>query len=318
MDLHLEKSPSAGTGAVPVVAVQADSGVTATGPCRSGCTGKWCLQVELVGSSCVSHLVHLTPAAAPFLLCAGCDLVPVSSGNDPGQGLISIRQHPCQGPSCLFHRQLSIIHVKGLRVSFTDSFHSSTSRAFVSLLQTAFNHPCQGPSCLFHRQLSIIHVKGLPVSFTDSFQSSTSRAFLSLFTDSFHSSMSRAFVSLSQTAFIHPLQGPSCLFYRQLSIIHVKGLRVSFTDSFHSSMSRAFVSLSQTAFNHPRQGPSCLFHRQLSIIHVKGLRVSFTDSFHSSMSRAFVSLSQTAFNHPRQGPSCLFYRQLSIRVGGGP
>ena len=50
---------------------------------------------------------HLTPAVASLPLCADCELVPVSSGNGPGQGP-PIRQHQCQGPSCLFYRQLSV------------------------------------------------------------------------------------------------------------------------------------------------------------------------------------------------------------------
>jgi len=40
------------------------------------------------------------------------------------------------------------IHVKGLRVSFTDCFQSSTSRAFLSLLQTAFNQSWGRPLAL--------------------------------------------------------------------------------------------------------------------------------------------------------------------------
>ena len=52
-DLRLEKSRSAGTGAAPVVVVQADAGVTVP---AAAATRKWCLRVELVGCSCVETL----------------------------------------------------------------------------------------------------------------------------------------------------------------------------------------------------------------------------------------------------------------------
>ena len=68
---------------------------------EASCSSFSPLHVELVGCSFVSLSVHRTQAVASRPLCSGCDLVPVSSRNDPGQGL-PVRQHPCQGPSCLF------------------------------------------------------------------------------------------------------------------------------------------------------------------------------------------------------------------------
>ena len=90
MDLRLEKSRSVGTGAAPVVAVQANAGVTVPAAAAELKTGvcRWGLLDVLA-----SHFVHLTQAVASLPLCAGCDLVPVCSGNDPGQGF-SIRQPP--------------------------------------------------------------------------------------------------------------------------------------------------------------------------------------------------------------------------------
>ena len=105
MGLCLKKSRSAGTGAAPVVWLLCRA-MPEWQSLPQCCTWKWCLQVELVGCCCVSLFVHLTQAVVSLPLSAGCDLVLVSSGNDPWQGL-PIR-YLCQGPSCLFYRHLWI------------------------------------------------------------------------------------------------------------------------------------------------------------------------------------------------------------------
>ena len=57
--LRLEKTRSSGPGAVPVVAVQVDAGVTVPAAVAARESGD-CRWTELVGPSCVSLLVHLT------------------------------------------------------------------------------------------------------------------------------------------------------------------------------------------------------------------------------------------------------------------